>query len=101
MKLLPSTGEALELKHWKVLLKPGWDVHFKKFDKPTRERIMKKLDQMEKPAKPRGLRSSNYLVEEVGQYRIAYEADEQAHTKSVHFIGNHKQYEKWYGQGFI
>ena len=90
----------MELKNWKVLLKPGWDTHFKKFDRPTKERIMKKLDQMEKPTKPRGLHSSRCLVEEVGQYRIAYETDGKNRKKNVHFVGNHKQYEKWYSQGF-
>lgn len=56
---------------------------------------------MKQPAKPRGLHASKYLVEEVGQYRIAYEADGEIHAKFVHFIGNHKQYEKWYNQGFF
>ena len=86
----------MKLKNWKVLLKPNWDIHFKKFDKPTQNKIVKKLNQMEQPAKPRGLLASKYLVEEVGQYRVAYEADEQTYEKFIHFVGNHKQYEKWY-----
>ena len=57
---------------------------------------MKKLDQMEQPLVGRGLHGSRFLVEEVGQYRIAYEQDEPARMKSVHFVGTHKQYEEWY-----
>ena len=86
----------MELKRWKVELKPGWDEHFKEFDKPVQKNIMKKLDHMEQPLSSRGLHTSAYKVEEVGQYRIAFLEDETALTKYVHFVGNHKQYEKWY-----
>ena len=88
----------MDLRPWKVELKPGWDAHFKKFDKATREQIMKKLDQMDQPLQARGMHSSKYQVEEVGQYRIAFRQDEKTLTKEVHFIGNHKQYEKWYNK---
>lgn len=88
----------MDLRPWKVRLKPGWDIHFKKFDMGIREQIMKKLDQMEQPLLARGLHSSRYQVEESGQYRIAFRQDEETRTKEVHFVGSHKQYEKWYRQ---
>lgn len=88
--------KTLELEKWQVKLKPDWDVHFKKFDKSTQEKIFKKLKQLEQPIQARGLHSSHYQVEETGQYRIAFENNEQTKTREVHFIGNHKQYEKWY-----
>lgn len=74
----------------------GWDRRFKKFDKATQQKILKKLDQMKQPLSSRGLHSSRYQVEEVGQYRIAFIQDEKTRTKNIHFIGDHKQYEKWY-----
>lgn len=86
----------MDLRPWKVVLKPEWDVHFRKFDKPVQQQIIKKLDQMEQPLQARGLHSSKYQVEEAGQFRIAFRQDEQTRTKEVHFVGNHKQYEKWY-----
>lgn len=86
----------LDLEKWRVRLKPGWDEHFKKFDKRTQEKIFKKLKQLEQPLQARGLHSSKYHVEEAGQYRIAFENNSQEKTREVHFIGNHKQYEKWY-----
>ena len=49
---------------------------------------------MENDLTPRGLHQSKYLVEEVGQYRIAYILDTQNKTKNIYFIGDHKQYEK-------
>ncbi len=77
-------------------MKPGWDVHFKHFDKAVQGQLMKKLDQMEQPLVARGLYSSSYKIEEVGQYRIAFVEEESSRTKFVHFVGGHKQYEKWY-----
>lgn len=88
--------KRLELLPWKIEFKPSWDVNFKKFDRSIQEKIMKKLDQMEQPMHGRGMHHSRYLVEEVGQYRIAYELEELRRTKFIHFVGNHKQYEKWY-----
>jgi hypothetical protein len=35
-------------------------------------------------------------VEETGQYRIAFYQNEETRTKEIHFVGTHKQYEKWY-----
>ena len=84
------------LEEWKLEFKPGWDVHFKKFDKATQQRILKKLNQMKHALKERGLHSLNYHVEETGQYRIAFINDEEAIARFIHFIGNHKQYEEWY-----
>lgn len=86
----------MELTPWTVVLKPGWDCFFKKFDKQIQKQIMNKIDQMEQPLHSRGLHSLRFLVEEVGQCRIAFEIDEISRTKFIHFVGNHKQYEKWY-----
>jgi len=86
----------LDLEKWSVRLKPNWDIHFKKFDKSTQEKIFKKLKQLEQPLQARGLHSSKYRVEETGQYRIAFKNNHETRTREIHFIGNHKQYEKWY-----
>ncbi|MEK6942057.1 MAG: hypothetical protein AABW85_04340 [archaeon] len=60
---------------------------------------MKKFEKMEQPLSAGGgLHSSNYQVEEAGQYRIAFIQDNQARAKSIHFVGTHKQYEKWFKQ---
>lgn len=75
---------------------PGWDVHFQKMDSSVRRQILKKFEQMKRAQKPRRLHQSPYLVEEIGQYRIGYILDETAGAKKIHFVGNHKQYEKWY-----
>ena len=86
----------LELALWTIRFKPDWDRYFKKFDKTTQQAILKKLNQMKQPLHARHLHSIRYQVEEVGQYRIAVIQDEKTLTKSIHFIGDHKQYENWY-----
>ena len=86
----------MELLPWKIEFVPDWDVHFKKFDKSIQQQILKKFDQMEQPLQSRGLHSSQYQVEEVGQYRIALKIDGKNRVKKIEFVGNHKQYEKWY-----
>ena len=86
----------LDVKQWKVDFKPGWNRHFKKFDKSTQKHIIKKINQMEQPLSARGMVSSRYQIEEVGQYRIGFIQDLETKTKHICFIGNHKQYERWY-----
>lgn len=81
---------------WKLEYKPGWDAHFKNFDKTVQQQIIKKFEKMKRLPKGRGLHSSRYCVEEIGQYRIAFIQDYHSSTKKIHFVGNHKQYEKWY-----
>lgn len=87
---------SLDLTRWALDFKPGWDEHFKKFDKTVRQQILKKLEQMKQPLQARGLHSSRYQVEESGPHRICFIQDDATRTKSIHFVGNHKQYEKWY-----
>jgi hypothetical protein len=86
----------LDLTPWKIKYKNGWDIYFCKFDPPIQKRILKKIEHMKQPLFARGLHSSALQVEEVGQYRIAFYPDEETKTKEIHFVGTHKQYEKWY-----
>ena len=85
----------MDLMPWNLRFIPGWDVHFCKFDRPTQNRVLKKIGQLKQLLLSRGLHSSRYK-EEVGQYRVVIKIDESTRTRLVEFIGNHKQYEKWY-----
>ncbi len=86
----------MKLLSWTLEFIPGWDEHFKKFDQPIKEQILKKFEHMKQPLQARGLHSSIFLVEEAGQYRIAFKIDFDNRVKKIQFVGNHKQYEKWY-----
>jgi len=88
----------LELRSWKLVFKKGWDKYFKKLDNSAQQRILKKFEQMKQPLQARGLKASKIVIEEVGQYRIAFYQNEKKQQKEIHFVGNHKQYEKWYGE---
>jgi len=59
----------LELGAWNLVFKKGWDSHFKKFDKETQKRILKKLEQMKQPLQARGLKASKALLESAGHQR--------------------------------
>lgn len=86
----------LELTPCRLDFKPGWDKHFKDFDRTVQQRIRAKFEQMKQPLQGRGLHSSRYRMEETGGYRIAFIQDDENSVKHIHFVGNHKQYEKWY-----
>jgi hypothetical protein len=86
----------LDLTPYKIDFKPGWDCHFKDFDKSVQQRILAKFEHMRQPLQARGLHASRYHVEEVGGYRIAFIQDDVNLVKHIHFAGNHLQYEKWY-----
>lgn len=88
----------MELTPWKIEYRDGWDIHLHSFSIDVQERLRKKIEQMKQPLQGRGLHGSRYNIEEVDQYRIAYILDTQSQTKKIHFIGNHKQYEKWYSK---
>jgi hypothetical protein len=42
---------------------------------------------------------ANFFVDEVGQNRILYRIFEEKEVR-LYFVGNHKDYEKWYKQFF-
>jgi len=86
----------LKLINWKLKFKLNWDSNFKKFDRNTQKKILKKFEQLKQPLASRGLHSSKYVVEEVGQFRIVFIQDYELKIHFIHFVGNHKQYEKWY-----
>lgn len=88
----------MDISAYALFFKPGWDRHFKNFDLSIQQRILRKLDQMKQPLPARGLHASRFKVEEVGGYRIAFIQEEEKKTKSIHFVGTHKQYEKWYSE---
>ncbi len=88
----------MDLTPWIVTYKEGWDILLHGFPHDIQDRILKKIEQMKQPLQGRGLHGSHFQVEEVGEHRIAYSLDSTNRIKEIHFVGNHKQYEKWYTQ---
>lgn len=83
---------------YEILFDPKWDGWFSRLDTSMKKRVMKKILQLQGENPSRHLKSGlDFFVSEVGQYRIAYKVDEKRKVKTVHFVGDHKEYEKWLG----
>jgi mRNA-degrading endonuclease RelE of RelBE toxin-antitoxin system len=79
----------------------NWPAYFEGLDKGTRERVAKKIKKIIRfPYKKHLKGRARFFADEVGQYRIIYRVFEEDETVVFYFIGNHKDYTKWYGQLF-
>ena len=77
---------------------PEWDKYFHKLDNAMKQRVMKKILQLQEDLPARHLkRGLPIYVSEIGQYRMAYSIDEAKGIKVLYFVGDHKEYEKWLG----
>lgn len=82
---------------YELSYEPGWNRHFRKFDPSTQKIIYKKIHQLQNPIVGRHLSHGlPHYVEEVGGYRIAYLSDDSSKVRNIIFVGDHKQYERWY-----
>jgi mRNA-degrading endonuclease RelE of RelBE toxin-antitoxin system len=78
-----------------------WLHHFLKLDNQIKELVSKKIKKiLEYPQKRHLKGSAKYFVGEVGQYRIIYVVFEETNEVRFYFVGNHKNYEKWFSQKF-
>lgn len=81
-----------------VILEGKAREQFLKLDKTIKEQMAKKLKQMERD----DFDSRHFkhgvpvFVEEAGQHRIVFRKVEETKQKRVIFIGDHKEYEKWF-----
>ena len=74
-----------------------WAKYFDLLEKEIKERAVKKIKKiLEFPEKRHLKKGANFFVAEVGQYRILYRVFEENNEVRFYFIGNHKQYVKWY-----
>lgn len=86
--------------NYEVTLADDARENLSKLDKPIRERIIKRIARMRSEPSGRHFTGGlDYFVEEAGQHRIAYKCYENENRKVVYFIGDQKQYEKWYSGG--
>ena len=75
-----------------------WDSYFSKLDNSLKKRVMKKILQLQYGVPARHLKQGlPFFVSEMGQYRLCYTVDEKRKIKTIYFVGNHKDYERWAG----
>jgi mRNA-degrading endonuclease RelE of RelBE toxin-antitoxin system len=68
-----------------------------KFDKRVRERVKKRLEALRTLRPARTLKKHGEVwILGIGDYRAMYLIDEDAKTRTVFFIGSHKEYEQRY-----
>ena len=83
---------------YQVIVETEAKERFLALDNSVRIKILKKLKQME----IEDLQSRHFkhgipvFIEEVGQFRIIFKLKGELKEKRVMFIGDHKEYEKWY-----
>jgi mRNA-degrading endonuclease RelE of RelBE toxin-antitoxin system len=76
----------------------GWPKLFQPLDRTIKERIAKKIKKVLEYPQKRHLKKAQFFVAEVGQYRIIYRVFEENKRIRFYFVGDHKEYEKWYKQ---
>ena len=85
-------------KDYELTFEPNWNRHLLKFDKTRQETIFRKILSLQTAVCGRHLRHGfPFFVAEVGGCRIVYRSDDFSRTRKIVFVGDHKQYEKWYG----
>ncbi len=78
-----------------------WPKYFGRLEKEAKERIAKKISKILVFPKKRHLgQKARFFVDEAGQHRIIYRVFDESKEVRFYFVGNHKEYEKWYQQYF-
>ncbi len=74
-----------------------WNRYFNKQSRELKIRIVKKISKvLEYPAKRHLKSGANFFVDEIGQYRLLYRIFEDTKQVNFYFVGDHKEYEKYY-----
>lgn len=78
-----------------------WPEYFEKLDNTIKERVVKKIKKiLEFPKKRHLSQGARFFVDEIGQNRIVYRVFDKSKEVRFYFVGNHKEYEKWFKQFF-
>jgi len=86
---------------YKATFDENWPKHFNKLDPTIKERVVKKIKKiLEFPKKRHLKKGARFFVDEIGQNRIVYRVFEENKEARFYFVGNHKEYERWYKQYF-
>ncbi len=75
-----------------------WPPWWERLDNSVKIRVSKKIGQIIRGVPGRHLQKGlDYLVEEVGQYRVVYKSFEEKMVRRFYFVGTHDEYMKWLG----
>ncbi len=86
---------------YKAAYDEEWPQYFNSLDSTIKEHVAKKISKILEFPKKRHLgQRARFFVDEAGQYRILYRIFDETNEVRFYFVGNHKEYEKWYKQFF-
>ncbi len=86
---------------YKATFDEKWPDYFAKLDNTIKERVAKKIKKiLEFPQKRHLKKGARFFVDEIGQNRMVYRVFEENKEARFYFVGNHKEYERWYRQYF-
>lgn len=77
-----------------------WPKYFQPLDESIKVRVAKKIGKILNFPNKRHLKKSLFFADELGQFRIIYMIFEENKRVRFYFVGTHKEYERWYRQGF-
>lgn len=77
-----------------------WPEYFQPLANVVKERVAKKIKKVLEYPQKRHLKKLSFFVDEIGQYRIVYRIFDENKRVRFYFVGNHKEYEKWYKKAF-
>ncbi len=78
----------------------SWPSYFNSLENSFKERVAKKIKNILAFPQKRHFKGANFFVAEIGQYRLIYRIFEEIKEVRFYFVGDHKEYEKWYKQLF-
>ena len=86
---------------YKATFHKDWPEYFDRLEHTIKGRVAKKIQKiLECPQKRHLSGEAKYFVDETGQHRILYMVFEEKQEVRFFFVGDHKDYEKWYKQFF-
>ncbi len=77
-----------------------WPKYFDNLEEQIKGRTAKKIKKILENPQKRHLKKAKYFVDEIGQNRIVYRVFEEEKQVRFYFVGNHKEYKKWYKKLF-
>ncbi|MFA6328457.1 MAG: hypothetical protein WCY41_03355 [Candidatus Micrarchaeia archaeon] len=85
---------------WKLEFAKEWNYWYEKLDNSVIEIVGKRLARIEENDREYGHLGKGlpfFKDEFHDQFRICFHEDRKSKTRTLHFVGDHKQYERWLG----
>jgi len=84
---------------FKISYHSDFSKYWKKIPKSQHKKITNKMQELKYRIDFRHMKQkSKFFVLEIGSFRVCFK--QEKNTRILFFIGNHKDYEKWYKKDF-